>query len=522
MKWFLLCLGLLFLLGCQDSVEPDEVVINVVMPTQHVNESVEPDRVVTRRPNSETICKSGGCITTLGGVAYSNESGEWLSIVEDVNLTWNAATDSYRISRGNAFIDTQPRIVRTNGQIYNASRLANDFPNIRLGKRLTTGRFQHKYEFLINLSLYSDAQAQNIVDQIELFQLVIVGWNGFTGDDVVQVDNFTWVIKGKYVYSLQDLLDANYTVIRDDKFTFNVSNVQQGYDSVTKVLTFDPTIHLNVSDGENLDDTHVRTDQVTTNFGGVTPMRVHNSTSGDQMEILMQWNITTIPADQTILNASLRLNLATNGLDGTDVLNVTIRRLFNNYTCNVGGDTHNPWDEACVTFQNGPGNGSGNFLGPVVDTIIISVGDPINDFLYNWSVTSIISDCYDEGRANCSFYLQAYVTAGNPSFPSDRLDFDTKEDTGTNQDPQLSIGHVDAEAEVAAGPAICVISAGDPAVVQCNCTINFTQNMERRVFIANGTATNRSLPVNGTLFNFSDATSQNGCTFTAENGGSIG
>jgi len=80
----------------------------------------------------------------------------------------------------------------------------------------------------------------------------------------------------------------------------------------------------------------------------------------------------------------------------------------------------------------------------------------------------------------------------------------------------------DVEEEVAAASAICTVPATDPAVVQCNCSINFTQDMGQRAFIANGTATNVTLTVNGTLFNFSSATSQNGCNFFSEAGGVIG
>jgi len=207
-------------------------------------------------------------------------------------------------------------------------------------------------------------------------------------------------------------------------------------------IELDPTISLSIADTENLDDTYVRSSQATTNFGSNAEIRVLNSTGGE-FEILMQWNISSIPVSQQIDSATLHLVLDDNFLDGADIVNVTIRRLFHNYTCSNGGNF--PWDEGCPTWNFRPNNDSQGHLGVVVNNTAISAADA-DGTRFAWNVTGPVRGCYAEDLLNCSFYLQSFIFAGGPSFPADRIELSAKERPMTVDDPILNITHSDIPA----------------------------------------------------------------------------
>jgi len=139
-----------------------------------------------------------------------------------------------------------------------------------------------------------------------------------------------------------------------------------------------------------------------------------NSTEGTK-ELLIKFNITSVPNGQQIDDATLYLRMDLEGIDAGEEYHADVHHLYNQ-----------TWIETYPTWNNQASLGSYNTTYEDRWTVTGPDPDPDAPNWVNWTVTNMVAKDYGDSNDNCSIWLQCVLSSGSPT-STDDLDFRSKE-----------------------------------------------------------------------------------------------
>jgi len=187
------------------------------------------------------------------------------------------------------------------------------------------------------------------------------------------------------------------------------------------------TIFLQDADSQNLDDTYIYEGSKTINFGSDTEMNALNRSASNK-NILIKFNISSIPQGSIYDDVTLGLYLYVNGLDTGKSFNLSSHHIYSNFT----------WDESSIDWNSRPLNADYN--SQYTDLVNFNSTTPINTF-YEWNVTDILRN--ETSSTNVSFYLIPQDVIGTLT-TFNVVRFRTKEWVNASTRPYLNITYSSA------------------------------------------------------------------------------
>ncbi len=213
------------------------------------------------------------------------------------------------------------------------------------------------------------------------------------------------------------------------------------------------TIILQDADSETLDDTRSRQDAPNNNAGSSTILKINSHATAERWGF-WKFNITAIPSNQDIENATLNLYLAFNNLDVSgEGYNISIHRIFQNYT--ISGAQ---WNEDTVNWDNNPSITEFNAIFEDTKKYFGGAGEPLGWQIF--TVTSAVSADYGAGNLNTSFLGFPSDIFGSPD-GVDSVQFRTKEHTTASQRPYLNITYTPPPTPLAVNITKMITSKGN-------------------------------------------------------------
>jgi YD repeat-containing protein len=330
-----------------------------------INVSLDPEEH-TFTPTSETLCKDGICTQTIySKIKFVYENSTWKKIEESSSLkgVWTILIKEDP--------DFPVKIID-----YNYTTLTLNLSNAQLFR--TTSIPLKVYNKLNNSEKPKD-NLGNIKDKDTSVSIANNGWKTTTID------------------------------ISDTKENLLDQEIKWG-DHSTIITVYD-------NSSINTDDSYIRDDTPTTNYGTNAYVYVRNYTSSNE-NILIRWDISQLPRQALIDDAKLVLYTADNNLGSGHDYNVSIFSINQPYS----------WNESTVIWNNGPIET--NITLPALDKVNILNTDTGKYF--SWNVTSAIQN----KNKNQSFYLVA--TGNNGAGLTAYIRFRSKDYSGAAE-PYLNV-----------------------------------------------------------------------------------
>jgi hypothetical protein len=207
------------------------------------------------------------------------------------------------------------------------------------------------------------------------------------------------------------------------------------------------TVKLQDANTENLDDGLAveANPGAESGAGNTLNLAMEDSANEADRESMLKFNLDSIPPGKTIIESILYLDLYSNNYDsGSEGINVTVYRVFSNFTVNGGewteGDSTDEgtcsgqeycWNTRPTSSYYGFPSNSKKFSGTT------STG------WHNWNVTNGVKDAYDNGESNVSLNLVVHDYFGSPS-GDDKLVLLSKEYSTASLRPYLNVTYEDA------------------------------------------------------------------------------
>ncbi len=393
-----------------------------IIPTVSAQESPPAEQeTVTYTPSTETHCaiengRKKCWVALYSGTRFAqNQSGDWVNPSQILKITKNSddLTFTYDGIKGDYSITFEIGVIY-NGNYYSMYDVKQSNPQIQFNfptKKTSTSR---KYAVNItNIPLAMQPNIQNIT-------LTYKSHTGFTLSQL-KLEKGRYLIKDIFELVFDDLKENDFVVkINKAEKRIYIGNLTDKF--VDNSLYLDPNIILQDADTENLEDTYIRENSPTGNYGGATSFLVQ-ADSGSVWKVYIKFNILDIPSGQQIDNAILYLwNSASSG--DNQINNITVHHVFNQ-----------SWKEEVINWNNQPCGISFNDAN--VCNLIADDGEvPIaftENYWYTFVVTSAVGVDYNAGDTNVSFILNVSGVSGQEKFPS-------KEETGdTTLRPYLNI-----------------------------------------------------------------------------------
>jgi len=191
------------------------------------------------------------------------------------------------------------------------------------------------------------------------------------------------------------------------------------------------TIQLQDADTENLDDTYVRSDNPTGNYGTGGTLYIYYP---DKLG-MFKFNISSIPNGVQIDEAKLYLYTRGENFETGEAITMSTHHIYSFPTYNISGSE---WDEEVVIWNTRPAT-SDQYNMTAEDTKVYSNND-INEW-FSWSVTNMVATDYGEGDLNVSIGIITAKYSGSPS--SEGGYWRSKEDATIAQRPYLNITYTE-------------------------------------------------------------------------------
>jgi hypothetical protein len=164
-------------------------------------------------------------------------------------------------------------------------------------------------------------------------------------------------------------------------------------------------VYLEENDTENMNDVYVDIDFPNTNLESIHALWVQNTTDGGTSleNILIMFNISSIPTGVLVTDSKLRLFSVTNGLDNTETYNLSVYKIYSTYA----------WNETAVTWNTRPINNATqtNYNSTILDALFFN-STSSEGIYYNWSLDSSVQESINIGDKNISFYILAHQAVG--------------------------------------------------------------------------------------------------------------
>lgn len=238
--------------------------------------------------------------------------------------------------------------------------------------------------------------------------------DNFTFEDEDKEKNITYTvldktchyIEKKYEWQCEDGIGISFVGInRTTNKTMKMDGGKLRVMNITKNISLDPSIWLNVSDTENMDDSHVASAVPDTPYGSQTSVALVNSTIFGEGTVFMRFNMTPVMDDSPYTFESVELGLFFDGPTIVPSTQGVLRRI------NATGTPSN-WTEETVTWNQ-------NHMYEVT---------PAEAFFFPIGTTWAYIDALDHAEAEC----------GSEPWPScDNLTFVITRPTKTNEIPSF-------------------------------------------------------------------------------------
>lgn len=265
------------------------------------------------------------------------------------------------------------------------------------------------------------------------------------------------------------------------------------------------TILLTADDTENLKDTYDDSNSATTNFGtGVTIHLGVSSPARDNRSILIQWNLSSIPAQVAINNASLVFSVALDSLDAGESFNTSAFYVYPNYTWTETGEI---WNTRPLLNKN--------YTETIFsDNVLMDTGFAAGQNI-SYNVSSLINKAYTDSQSNITIYvIPTGLVSGTPA-TSDPVQVASKEQASTpTRQPRLYIEYTSI------APSSCTYTSGNWNInTHDNCTISTNVNLGGNNLTLNGSGT---IMMNANITNKGTLIMSNGSKFVLANGVRLG
>lgn len=200
------------------------------------------------------------------------------------------------------------------------------------------------------------------------------------------------------------------------------------------------TVILQDADTENLDDTYIEADNPTSDRGnGQILYLLDRASSGYENEIILKFDISSMPPSATIDSATLSLYMYNEEIDTDESYRGDAHHVYSFPSFSINGlewtegnsnqptgcaDNELCWNERSISGEyNETAESSVTFTGP----------NPQIGW-YSWDVTNMVRSDYDSGNDNVSIWIRAVHIGGDPG-EGDYVQFRSKEYTS---DPSLN------------------------------------------------------------------------------------
>jgi len=235
------------------------------------------------------------------------------------------------------------------------------------------------------------------------------------------------VIDGKEISLGVEDYKQTMDKVYDNDITFNIFNNEEDITvdfGVGDVLEFgynSTTIILQDNETENLGDSYIDKFNPTSNFGTSETIQLYQEGGGSTKgNGLFKFNITSIPSDVIISDASLYIYIYNNGLDSaSETYDISSHHITEE------------WDEDTVTWNNQP-----DYNSTAEETIGFFGGAGEQFGWVNFATTAMTSKSYIDNDDNVSIYLS--VTNAANTF-NDRQLIRSKEEENVTERPYLNI-----------------------------------------------------------------------------------
>lgn len=366
--------------------------------------------------------------TLYSGVMFAqNSSAEWVnpSDVLSISKYQDDITFSYNGIKGDYSITFESGVIY-NGNYKSMAEVKGIYPDIEFDFPHWKNDTYRKYA--VNISNIPSVVQPNI----DYITLTYKSHDGFTIDQL-KTANKKYQIMDAFELLFDDLIEHNFTVeINVSDRRIYIGNLTDKF--VDDGLWLDPTVQLWDANTDNLDDTHVYSDDPDTNYGSITylMLQIVNDT-GENNSIFLKFDISSIPVGVDIDHAEVLLLSRQNTLASQEDINSHIHRVFPYPTYNISNEE---WKEENITFNNKPNRTQYNHTAESSRIFDQWQGDA--DEWCNWTVTNAIRADYLSGNNNISFWIFADAI-GYPPQGGDYVNFYSKEDNVNNNRPYLNI-----------------------------------------------------------------------------------
>ncbi len=211
------------------------------------------------------------------------------------------------------------------------------------------------------------------------------------------------------------------------------------------------TIQLQDANTKNLDDTFVANTQPTADFGPCTFLRLASAPDSptDFEELTLKFNISSIPDNVLINNASLNLYLSAEGVGAGESISGDVHHIYSFPNFNI---SNSDWTEgdACsgiggsctgneMCWNERPSDSSEYNL---TYESSIAFGESPAITWYGWNITEMINKSYSESNTNISIWVKSRILSGSPDLFG-RLTFNSKEHATTSLRPYINITYTE-------------------------------------------------------------------------------
>lgn len=218
--------------------------------------------------------------------------------------------------------------------------------------------------------------------------------------------------------------------------------------NATFPIYVDPTVTLKINESENMDDGTADKAFPDEEYGATEWITVYNDTNSTYINnIMIKFNLRSIPENIVITNSSLCMNLNINWLDSGENMTIGVNRVYNNYSIDgkewtegtgIFTGYHYISNEYCWTTRPQTG-----FFNPVADATIVITNNSVLNNYYCWDTTSMLDYYYKNSYKNASFYFLSPLTNADRG-DYDEIGFYSKETATIGYRPFLNITYFPA------------------------------------------------------------------------------
>ncbi len=184
------------------------------------------------------------------------------------------------------------------------------------------------------------------------------------------------------------------------------------------------SVYESQPDASSGKDAYLKKDFNTTNYGSDTKILIGKDSAGNDLKGLLEFNVSSIPANSTITSAKLQVNLSYSSSN-------------NNITIKVYRVTSN-WTEAGTTWSNRSASETwavvgGDYSGEFNSLVFSNVSA-----LYNFTITSLV-----RGWINGSYTNYGLILVSSDAATGDRKELDSSDSSSSSARPRLTVDYTE-------------------------------------------------------------------------------